>query len=81
MKINNNKGGINMNTYDVKNNAVATDSYLISASDLNAWENYPSKKLRRIYWLLKNTNQNFLSSHEVAKMNTFKEILIDRRVW
>ena len=81
MKINNKKEDLIMNTYNVKNNAVATDSSLISASDLNAWENYPSKKLRRVYWLLKNTNQNFLSSHEVAKMNTFKEILIDRRVW
>jgi len=52
----------------------------------DAWSNLDSDKLRRVYWRLnKDFNhknwKHFMDEIEIFKMETFKEILIQRLEW
>lgn len=46
-----------------------------------AWENLSSEHLRRVYWNLKKTDNRYLCEFDIFKMDTFKEILIQRLEW
>lgn len=46
-----------------------------------AWENLSSEHLRRVYWILKKTDTKYLCEFDLFKMDTFKEILIQRLEW
>jgi len=46
-----------------------------------AWRNLSSERLRKVYWMLKKTENKYLSEFDLFKMDTFKEILIERLEW
>ena len=48
---------------------------------LEEYNNCPSDKLRRMYWVIKKTNPIYLNKFDTLKMNTFKEILNKRLEW
>jgi hypothetical protein len=46
-----------------------------------AWKNLSSEHLRYVYWMLKLTEDKYLSEFDIFKMDTFKAILIQRLEW
>ena len=46
-----------------------------------AWNNLSSEHLRKVYWNLKKTDNKYLCEFDLFKMDTFKEILIQRLEW
>lgn len=44
-------------------------------------EHYDDDKLRKGYWFLARQDEKYLQEDDVFRMNTYKEILIERRVW
>ena len=42
---------------------------------------FDDEKLRKGYWYLAKQNEKYLQKNDIFRMNTYKEILIERRTW